>query len=277
MAIKHVKVVTTPDDGTSEVGTDEWNDDHTIDDNTITDDMVVAHTTTKITVPVSKITDFDTEVANNSAVTANTAKITNATHTGDVTGSGALTISNGAVDLAHLSASGTKDSSTYLRGDNAWAQVSGIPSGVILMWSGSLASIPAGWNLCDGNNGTPNLIAKFVRSISTASTETGTTGGSDAVTLTGAESGLQAHGHTGSTNSTGSHNHALGQTTNSNAQGGNKYYNTATYGRVDLGKYTESNGTHSHTVTVNNASAQDASSSHENRPAFYELAYIMKA
>ena len=31
MAIKHVKVVTTPDDGTSEVGTDEWNDNHTID------------------------------------------------------------------------------------------------------------------------------------------------------------------------------------------------------------------------------------------------------
>ena len=31
MAIKHVKIVTTPDDGTSEVGTDEWNDNHTID------------------------------------------------------------------------------------------------------------------------------------------------------------------------------------------------------------------------------------------------------
>ena len=40
----------------------------------------------------SEITDFDTEVANNSAVTANTAKVTNATHTGDATGSGALTV-----------------------------------------------------------------------------------------------------------------------------------------------------------------------------------------
>lgn len=45
----------------------------------------------------STISDFDTEVANNSAVTANTAKVTNATHTGDVTGSGALTIAAGAV------------------------------------------------------------------------------------------------------------------------------------------------------------------------------------
>ena len=48
----------------------------------------------------STISDFDTEVGNNTAVTANTAKATNATHTGDVTGSGALTIAAGAVTLA---------------------------------------------------------------------------------------------------------------------------------------------------------------------------------
>ena len=40
----------------------------------------------------SEVTDFDTEVANNSAVTANTAKVSNATHTGDATGSTALTV-----------------------------------------------------------------------------------------------------------------------------------------------------------------------------------------
>ena len=50
----------------------------------------------------SDITDFDTEVANNSAVTANTAKVTNATHTGEVTGSGALTIADNVVDEANL-------------------------------------------------------------------------------------------------------------------------------------------------------------------------------
>jgi hypothetical protein len=66
----------------------------------------------------STISDFDTEVANNSAVAANTAKIsytdaaavalntakvTNATHTGDVTGATALTIANGVVDSDKLS------------------------------------------------------------------------------------------------------------------------------------------------------------------------------
>jgi hypothetical protein len=50
----------------------------------------------------SEITDFDTEVANNSAVTANTAKVSNATHTGDVTGDTALTIADDAVTAAKL-------------------------------------------------------------------------------------------------------------------------------------------------------------------------------
>ncbi len=57
----------------------------------------------------------------NTEITANTAKVTNATHTGDVTGATALTIASGAVDLAMLSATGTADATTFLRGDNAWA------------------------------------------------------------------------------------------------------------------------------------------------------------
>jgi hypothetical protein len=56
----------------------------------------------------------------NTEIAANTAKATNATHTGDVTGSGALTIANDAVDIAMLSATGTASSSTFLRGDNSW-------------------------------------------------------------------------------------------------------------------------------------------------------------
>ena len=57
----------------------------------------------------------------NTEIAANTAKVTNATHTGDVTGATALTIAVDAVDIAMLSATGTASSSTFLRGDNAWA------------------------------------------------------------------------------------------------------------------------------------------------------------
>lgn len=58
-----------------------------------------SHTGTQL---ASTISDFNTAVAANSAVTANTAKVTNATHTGDVTGSTALTIANNAVSNAKL-------------------------------------------------------------------------------------------------------------------------------------------------------------------------------
>ena len=36
------------------------------------------------------------------------------------------------------------------------------PSGVIVLWSGSIGSIPAGWVLCNGNNGTPDLRNRFI-------------------------------------------------------------------------------------------------------------------
>ena len=61
----------------------------------------------------------------NTEIAANTAKVTNATHTGDVTGATALTIAADAVDIAMLSATGTADATTFLRGDNAWAAPAG--------------------------------------------------------------------------------------------------------------------------------------------------------
>lgn len=46
----------------------------------------------------------------------------NATHTGDVTGATVLTIADGAVDLSHLSATGTPTGSKVLKGDNTWGE-----------------------------------------------------------------------------------------------------------------------------------------------------------
>jgi hypothetical protein len=69
-----------------------------------------------------------TEVANLKAASSTLADTvtTNENLTGDVTSSGnATTIAAGAVDLAMLSATGTASGTTYLRGDNTWATVSG--------------------------------------------------------------------------------------------------------------------------------------------------------
>lgn len=56
-----------------------------------------------------------------------------------------------------------------------------VPAGVIAMWSGSAASIPAGWALCNGLNGTPNLRDRFVVGAGT-SYAVGDTGGQNAIT-----------------------------------------------------------------------------------------------
>jgi microcystin-dependent protein len=56
----------------------------------------------------------------------------------------------------------------------------GVPSGVILMWSGTIATIPTGWVLCDGANGTPDLRNRFVVAADADSAGTAMT------TLTGA-------------------------------------------------------------------------------------------
>ena len=42
------------------------------------------------------------------------------------------------------------------------ATVTAVPSGGIIMWSGSISSVPSGYYLCDGSNGTPNLNDSFV-------------------------------------------------------------------------------------------------------------------
>lgn len=53
-----------------------------------------------------------------------------------------------------------------------------MPSGGIIIWTGTLANIPSGWLLCDGENSTPNLIDRFLQGVSTSATNPGRTGGS---------------------------------------------------------------------------------------------------
>ena len=88
----------------------------------------------------------------NTEIAANTAKVTNATHTGDVTGATALTIANDAVDIAMLSATGTADATTFLRGDNAWATAGGDNTPSFYAYLSASQSISTGtWTKCNLN------------------------------------------------------------------------------------------------------------------------------
>lgn len=54
----------------------------------------------------------------------------------------------------------------------------GVPTGGIIMWAGTISSIPSGWQLCDGTGGTPDLRDKFVKGVPNSGTDPGATGGS---------------------------------------------------------------------------------------------------
>lgn len=158
-------------------------------------------------------------------------------------------------------------------------QTSLVPAGVIVMWSGSVASIPSGWYICDGTNGTPNLTGRFVVHADADSGGTyapGDTGGADDVTLTEAQ--MPAHTHTASTNSAGSHSHTVNGLITTGALSNNadrdRFYSDTQLVGNKGGIGTNTAGAHTHTVTV---ASTGGGGSHENRPPYYALAYIMKA
>lgn len=82
---------------------------------------------------------------------------------------------------------------------NAIGSIDAVPKGCIVMWSGARANIPGGWHLCDGNNGTPNLVGRFIL----GGADKGTAGGSAKISI----EQMPAHSHTGSTAGAGGHTH----------------------------------------------------------------------
>ena len=82
-----------------------------------------------------------------------------------------------------------------------------IPVGAIAIWHGIIASIPTGWKLCDGSNGTPDLRDKLIRAATGDAAPSPTvlgegTGGSNSVTMSADQ--LPEHNHQVSTNSANS-------------------------------------------------------------------------
>lgn len=120
----------------------------------------------------------------------------------------------------------------------------GTPSGIITMFSGAISDIPFGWFLCNGSNGTPDLRDRFVVGVGN-SYNVGDTGGANTVTLTVDQ--MPAHTHTVRDN----------------------------YNDGGIGASGGSGDTGS-AYTTRTTSSVGGGQSHENRPPYYALAYIMK-
>ena len=181
-----------------------------------------------------------------------------------------------APNLSTLTINGTDVTATavelnYMDGVTSDVQTqinTAMPSGGIIMWSGSVASIPSGWVLCNGSNGTPNLQDRFVVGAGSAYGVGATGGSKDAIVV--------AHSHTASTNTVGDHTHANYYTNGSFGDAGSGVPLsdfTGTQAAGQTGWLTSGAGSHSHSVTVNSAGS---SGTNANLPPYYALAYIMK-
>ena len=126
-----------------------------------------------------------------------------------------------------------------------------IPSGGIIIWSGASNAIPSGWYLCNGSNGTPDLRNRFIVGAGSGYS-VGNTGGADSVTLTTTQ--IPSHDHNVDVLAEFASTHGTWQV------GGG-------YRQVHTG------GTHRKPIT----SDTGGGGSHENRPPYYALCYIMKS
>lgn len=168
----------------------------------------------------------------------------------------------------------------------AFVTQNAILKGMIVMWSGSVETIPAGYALCDGTNDTPDLRDRFVVGASSTYAVDATGGSKDAVAV--------SHSHTGSVtvdtktgldgtlqflNRTNNAQDISIVTTSSGSVTYNK--NGPSYGLGYSGgagsKSTTAsfklNHNHSGSVTVNSAGT---SGTNKNLPPYYALAFIMK-
>ena len=139
-------------------------------------------------------------------------------------------------------------------------------SGMIMLWSGSSATIPSGWLLCDGTNSTPDLRNRFVVGA-TSTYAVGATGGSaDAIVV--------SHTHTTTVTDSG-HTHA------SSTGQGFLTRNTSAGDALNGGSdwlFANINSTASSTTGITvSANTTGSSGTNANLPPYYALCYIMKS
>ena len=164
-----------------------------------------------------------------------------------------------------------------------------IPTGIIVMWSGTVNEIPEGWVLCDGTRGTPNLRDRFVMGTITTDPNESRIGGGNVI-LAGENLPLHhhsiQHGH-GHTLQVAPASHAHGyKRTRTDVVGSHYEGNTLEHGN-DRGLWTGDSVSTNQTRLgiagkVNDFSGNSTTSGRETPvpveivPSFYKLAFIMK-
>jgi microcystin-dependent protein len=142
-----------------------------------------------------------------------------------------------------------------------------IPAGGIFLWSGSIGSIPAGYVLCNGSNGTPDLRDRFVVGAGSTYSVDATGGSANAIVVT--------HTHTATSVVTDpGHTHVV-PLMNTNAPSNGSGNLTGANDTPTSYPVTSNSNTTGITVATTVASA-GTSGTNANLPPYFALCYIMK-
>jgi len=223
----------------------------------------------------TKATDF---AAKDALTTGDPAKIVKGTEI-DSEFNAIATAINSKANTASPALTGVPTAPTASAGTNttqlattAFVLSNGVPSGAILMWSGTILTIPSGWYLCDGTNGTPNLTNRFIIGADADDGGVAKTSVTGSATLSGGSKDaiVVSHTHTATSSVTDpGHRHSLHTSGSGYNPGG---YSNASPSTSD------NTGTATTGITVATTVASTGSSgTNANLPPYYALAFIMKA
>jgi microcystin-dependent protein len=161
-----------------------------------------------------------------------------------------------------------------------------LPKGVILMWSGTIATVPTGWALCNGNTVsgvvTPDLRNKFIvgADADVSSVAKSTVSGTALQTGGTADAVVVSHSH--SVIDTG-HSHFIANTTDAGGTTTTNISSSLTLNRANGAEYhlqgsstAATVGPTSTSTTGISISTQGETGTGKNLPPFYALAYIIK-
>jgi len=178
------------------------------------------------------------------------------TPSGSITTLTSTTINTTTTNTTDVAASGTVTATGNISTTGEFVGNGTIPIGGIIMWAGDV--VPAGWQLCDGSNGTPDLRGRFVVGIGQA---TGPGAGPTSYAL-----------HDTGGSEINYHTHIVDPIPAETAPLDDNDHKSDVNG---TGNSTVAKRNHTHSFDTP-ATESTGPSNQENRPPYYALAYIMR-
>ncbi|MBY8984166.1 MAG: hypothetical protein KGD65_03785 [Candidatus Lokiarchaeota archaeon] len=152
------------------------------------------------------------------------------------------------------------------------APIDVLPLGTIVMWGDSIATMPSGWNQCNGSFGTPDMLNRFPRSIATGE-QPGINGGSPTHRHIYTE--VPLHTHTILSDSM-VHNHIMFSP--NGIMGAEPYGSSGTYYESGSTTSTTSSTSAPHSHNVNPTGSTTCYTEYEsNIPPYIKLIYMQKS